>query len=166
MSIDNIGLLIKSIRKEKGYTLKELSQKVGISISFLSDIENGRSNPSVERLVDIALALETPVSFFLGDNQKILTFKKTTPQSRDTAELAILPKIDQPQPDYSNIKDISKNTDMILAKKDEEEIEKNIEKAKSIIDTFKKVGINPEEIDLKELEILLKGYYLGKDTSK
>lgn len=160
MSVDNIGLIIKSLRKEKKYTLKDLSQKAGISISFLSDIENGRSNPSIERLKDIAEALDTPIAFFLGDNEASITFTKMAPELKYSAELSVLPKAGQSQIDYSNIKNVSKNKDTIITNK------KEFEKAKSIIDTFKKAGINPEKIDLKELEILLKAYYLGKDNSK
>ena len=50
MSINSIGDRIKALRKEHSLTLKDLSEKANISISFLSDIENGRSNPSLERL--------------------------------------------------------------------------------------------------------------------
>jgi len=63
----NVGERIKQLRKEKNLTLRELSQKADISISFLSDIENGRSNPSLERLKDIAEALGTTVSYLLGE---------------------------------------------------------------------------------------------------
>jgi len=64
----NVGKRIKALRRQKKLTLNELSRKVGISISFLSDIENGRSNPSLERLKDIAEALDTSVSFLMGED--------------------------------------------------------------------------------------------------
>lgn len=63
----NVGERIKRLRKERKLTLRELSEKVDISISFLSDIENGRSNPSLERLKSIAEALDTTVSYLLGE---------------------------------------------------------------------------------------------------
>lgn len=66
----NVGQRIKALRKQQNMTLRELSQKVGISISFLSDIENGRSNPSLERLKEIAEALDTTVSYLLGEEIK------------------------------------------------------------------------------------------------
>lgn len=62
-----IGERIKQRRKEKKLTLKQLSEKVDISVSFLSDIENGRSNPSLERLIEIAQGLECQVSYLLGE---------------------------------------------------------------------------------------------------
>lgn len=65
-----VGKRVKEIRKEKKLTLRELSKKVDISISFLSDIENGRSNPSLKRIKDIADALGTSVSVLLGEEEK------------------------------------------------------------------------------------------------
>lgn len=63
-----LGERIKILRKNKNMTLRDLSQKVDISISFLSDIENDRSKPSLERLGDIAKALDTTVSYLLGED--------------------------------------------------------------------------------------------------
>lgn len=62
-----IGSRIKKLRKQQNLTLKELSEKVGISISFLSDIENGRSNPSLERLKQLAKALNTTIGYIIGE---------------------------------------------------------------------------------------------------
>ncbi len=48
-SIGEMNLLVnlKKIRKEKNLTLKQLSQKTGISTSYLSDLENlYRTNPN------------------------------------------------------------------------------------------------------------------------
>ncbi|WP_427340509.1 helix-turn-helix domain-containing protein [Caloranaerobacter sp. DY30410] len=66
-----VGKRIKKLRKERGLSLKELSKKTDISISFLSDIENGRSNPSLERLKDIARGLNTTVSYLLGETDDV-----------------------------------------------------------------------------------------------
>jgi len=45
-----LGKKIKISRNNLGYTLKDVSAKTGISASFLSDIENERTNPSVKTL--------------------------------------------------------------------------------------------------------------------
>ena len=50
--------------------LEVLKEKV--SISFLSDIENNRSNPSIDNLKIIANTLNTPVSYFLEDSENSL----------------------------------------------------------------------------------------------
>lgn len=62
-----IGDRIKELRLEKGLTLKELGEKIGMSVSFLSDVENSRSNPSLKRCKQIAIGLNVPVSLLLGE---------------------------------------------------------------------------------------------------
>lgn len=69
-----LGDKLKAIRKAKGLSLKQLSKdtKEQVSVSFLSDIENGRGKPSIESLKIIASALNTPVSYFLDDSENSL----------------------------------------------------------------------------------------------
>ncbi|WHH58444.1 helix-turn-helix domain-containing protein [Petroclostridium sp. X23] len=63
-----LGEKIKKIRKEKNLTLKDISNLVGISISYLSDVENNRKNPSVESLTKISTALNIPTSVLLDES--------------------------------------------------------------------------------------------------
>lgn len=74
--MNTLGIRLKEIRKAKRLSLKELSNKTNgkISISFLSDIENGRSNPSLKNLKLIAGALETPISYFIEDSKDSMFF--------------------------------------------------------------------------------------------
>jgi transcriptional regulator with XRE-family HTH domain len=48
------GMLIKSLRKSQGYSIKSLSSRLGINFSYISKIENNRSNPSEDLIVKIA----------------------------------------------------------------------------------------------------------------
>lgn len=57
----DVSNVIKEGRSIKGYTLRELGKKTGLSHSFLGDIEAGRSRPSYENLVKILTVLEIPV---------------------------------------------------------------------------------------------------------
>lgn len=53
---------IKKYRKEKGLTLKEVSEKSGISIGYLSHLEKGsRNNPSKEVMENIAIVLNKSI---------------------------------------------------------------------------------------------------------
>ncbi|QGP91213.1 HTH-type transcriptional regulator PuuR [Neomoorella glycerini] len=63
--MDTVGKRIRSLRKQRGLSLQELAAKVGISYSYLSQIENGKANLSVSLLKDLASALEVPSVFFL-----------------------------------------------------------------------------------------------------
>ncbi|OGV38663.1 MAG: hypothetical protein A2020_03830 [Lentisphaerae bacterium GWF2_45_14] len=60
-----LGMAIKAVRKEKEMTLKELSEKTGLTGGLLSKIENFRTVPSLPVLVNIASALETTPSQLL-----------------------------------------------------------------------------------------------------
>lgn len=54
---------MQQIRKEKGITLTSMAEKTGISIGYLSHLENGsRRNPSFEKMDKIAKVLGKPVS--------------------------------------------------------------------------------------------------------
>ena len=56
---------IKERREQLGISQKELAEKVGISQSFLWDIEQGRSKPSIDTALKIAEALNiSDVKFF------------------------------------------------------------------------------------------------------
>jgi len=65
-----LGKKIKISRNNLGYTLKDVSAKTGISASFLSDIENERTNPSVKTLKVLASCLQTSVSDLLGEEKR------------------------------------------------------------------------------------------------
>ncbi|KEH93255.1 MULTISPECIES: helix-turn-helix domain-containing protein [Clostridium] len=78
----NIGKKLKKLRNNNGYTLKQLSEICGLSISFISDIENNRRNPSIENLNKLADALDVSVNIFLDNTEskkeKIDSIKQTT----------------------------------------------------------------------------------------
>ena len=63
----DVGKRIKAERMAQKMTLKDLSERALISVSFLSDIENGRSNPSLDRLREISEALGKLPSYFLEE---------------------------------------------------------------------------------------------------
>ncbi len=62
--------LIREIRKLKGIKLKELSDITGLSISYLSEIENNKDcNPSILTIIKIAKALDKRLDdiYFVDD---------------------------------------------------------------------------------------------------
>ncbi|TYA10953.1 helix-turn-helix transcriptional regulator [Paenibacillus faecis] len=60
MSLDKkiVGAVIKQKRKEKKLKQNQLSEEVGLSRNYISDIENGRYLPSVDALYKLASCLE------------------------------------------------------------------------------------------------------------
>ncbi len=64
-----IGTNIKRLRQERGYGLREFAGKVDVSASFISQVENGKINPSLAKFKNIADALNTTVGQLIGENQ-------------------------------------------------------------------------------------------------
>ena len=50
----DIGSKIKKYRKEKKYTLKNLSEQTGLSIGFLSQLERGITTIAIDSLANVA----------------------------------------------------------------------------------------------------------------
>ena len=62
-----LGRRIARLRKERRLTQDKLSEKAEISNNYLSNIENGRSIPSLETLVRLCEAMEvTPDTVLMG----------------------------------------------------------------------------------------------------
>lgn len=60
----DIGNKIKQLRQSKGMTLKTLSEKVGLSIGFFSQLERGMTSVAVDSLYKIAEVLEVEPTYF------------------------------------------------------------------------------------------------------
>ena len=66
-----MGARIKTLRKEKKYTLKQLAEETGLSIGFLSQLERGMSSIAVDSLAKIAQVLGVSLSTFFADAQVV-----------------------------------------------------------------------------------------------
>lgn len=60
-----LGKKIAKRRHELGYKQCYVAEKAGVSNNFLSNIENGRSTPSLKSFTDICLALSTTPDYLL-----------------------------------------------------------------------------------------------------
>ncbi len=65
-----IGDNIRKYRKKKNLTQKELGDIVGISNTYLSDMEIGRTNPSIKTLKRIAKGLEISYVDLMKDTEE------------------------------------------------------------------------------------------------
>jgi transcriptional regulator with XRE-family HTH domain/quercetin dioxygenase-like cupin family protein len=59
--MDNLGSRLKTIRLKAGWTLRELARQADVSPSFVSQIENGKSQPSVATLYVFAQLLDVSI---------------------------------------------------------------------------------------------------------
>lgn len=60
-----IGRRIRARRKELDLSLRELAERVGLTASFLSQVERDLVSPSIESLGSISQALGVPIFHFL-----------------------------------------------------------------------------------------------------
>lgn len=60
--LKNIGQNIRNIRKTKNIPQVDLAVEVGIDRAYLSEIENGRTNTTINILYAIADALKVEIS--------------------------------------------------------------------------------------------------------
>ncbi len=58
----NVGLAIRTIRTEQGLSLRDLSEKCGLSINAISKIERGENSPTVASLHQLAAALRIHIA--------------------------------------------------------------------------------------------------------
>lgn len=77
-----VGLTLRQLRKERELTIEELAQKSEISGITISNIENGRSNPTLNSLWKLAEALDVPLTKLLGyahSEKEISSLSGSTP---------------------------------------------------------------------------------------
>ncbi|MGO6696305.1 helix-turn-helix domain-containing protein [Rhizobium johnstonii] len=57
-----LGATIRNLRKNKGLSLTQVSERSGVSVGMVSQVERDKSNPSVRVLSSILHALDAPIS--------------------------------------------------------------------------------------------------------
>ncbi len=70
MSADlKVGLRLKERRTEVDLTIRELARRTGLSASFISQVERGKANLSIDSLHQIAECLEVSIQYLLSDGE-------------------------------------------------------------------------------------------------
>ena len=75
-------MLLRELRKQRGLTMKELGEKIGVSESTISLYETGRRSPSYEILLKIAEYFGVSVDYLLRGGEE-----KEKPASQEDDEL-------------------------------------------------------------------------------
>jgi transcriptional regulator with XRE-family HTH domain len=58
----SVGKQLRALRELRGLSLEEVSQRSGVSLGLLSQLERGRGNPSLSTLERIATSLVVPLT--------------------------------------------------------------------------------------------------------
>src|SRR4051794_8266964 len=66
----NIGPAVRVRRKELGLTLKNLAERSGLSVAFISQVERGKTTPSIISLLQISDTLGVSVNYFVEATQE------------------------------------------------------------------------------------------------
>jgi transcriptional regulator with XRE-family HTH domain len=81
-----VGIKIRALREELGLTQEDLAKSIGLSSEFISHLELGKRDPSLESLSGLALFFKKDLSYFLveapDDLEVLLATKETAPESR------------------------------------------------------------------------------------
>ena len=62
-----VGRFVRKLREEKGLTQEQVANRTAISYQFLSGLENGRENFSIDVLESLAKALGVPLPRLIGE---------------------------------------------------------------------------------------------------
>lgn len=82
----DIGQRLKDLRKEKGLTQEELSERTDLTKGYVSQLENNISSPSLDTLMDLLEVLGcTPSEFFdeKSNIQQVIYHKEDTTEFID-----------------------------------------------------------------------------------
>ena len=77
-----MGKRIKRRRESLGLRIKELSLKIGVTSSLISQIEKGKAYPSIVTLKKVAEALHTTVGSIIGENENLVQHPLLKPNER------------------------------------------------------------------------------------
>jgi len=69
-SHEALGLAIRELRSEASMTQAQLASKTGHSISYVSELENGKRNPTWTVLTEFARALKVKLSELIARAEK------------------------------------------------------------------------------------------------
>lgn len=61
--LKKLGARVRALRHAQNMTAEALAKKAGIATSFLSEIENGHTDMSLQRACVLALVLNTSVGY-------------------------------------------------------------------------------------------------------
>jgi transcriptional regulator with XRE-family HTH domain len=65
----NLGKRMQDLRRRRGLSTGELAARVQVTSGFISQLEHGKTDPSLQTLQRVAAALQVPLSYLLLDEE-------------------------------------------------------------------------------------------------
>lgn len=112
--VQGVGRQVRALRKERSMTLTQLGQRSGLSVAFLSQVENDRATPSLESLAAIAAALDCEESDILAAASARRNVAVTRSPGRPAATGSVVAAVDRELtglPDAVQVQEHHRNAD-------------------------------------------------------
>ncbi|MEN8219585.1 MAG: helix-turn-helix transcriptional regulator [Pseudomonadota bacterium] len=129
MNIDNINKRMSSIRKQKNLNQKNFSELVNVSSRYISMVERGKRNPSINFIISVLKATQVSADWLLmGKGSMYLPIKEEKEEIKEIDEYRVdygagnLPRDDDFKSHLDKLNDDQKRVLMVVVK---EMIEKN-----------------------------------------
>ena len=84
----SLGQRLSDLRERRGWTQKELAERAGISVTFLSEVENDRRNVGSATLLKIADALRASLDYLMRGEEDRSTARTPSVIPPELAEAA------------------------------------------------------------------------------
>ena len=84
------SVILKTLRIEKGYSQKELSQQLGLSANCICEYEKGRSEPNMETLKKLSLIFECSIDYLVGHSDDFGNVQNASESSLSKDETDLL----------------------------------------------------------------------------
>ena len=66
---EKFGFKVKQLREQKGFSIEYLANISNVDRTYISDIEKGKRNVSIQIMEKIIIALDTDFSTFFNNNE-------------------------------------------------------------------------------------------------
>lgn len=83
---------IRNLRKENGYTQKQLAELSGIATITLQQYESGKREPKIEQLIKLSNALQVDINELLEDSDSLMlhAMKRTNSPLLDNIDIELI----------------------------------------------------------------------------
>lgn len=69
--LESIGARLRTLRTEHGFSIRALAERAEISSSVISEVERGKTEPSISTLKRLAAALGTSITYFFSTPSQV-----------------------------------------------------------------------------------------------
>jgi transcriptional regulator with XRE-family HTH domain len=89
--LNRVASTLKTLRKERGWSLDKTAQETGVSKAMLGQIERAESSPTISTLWKIASGFKVPFSLLIADEQPDYSTSQTKTLHPSDNKIKVLP---------------------------------------------------------------------------